>query len=412
MKLAALLLALAGLPSIAQAQTSAMTLSAALALANTNNLEVIAAARSVDLAKAALTQVAQSPLQAQVTPGITRDAPLGLGTLQTITAGVTQQFSPTVGAQREAAASGVQIALGQFAASRRDVDQRVVAAYFSLASAQAIVVTAQQSVATAQRLEKGAKLRARVGAAGSFEVLRARVELRRVQTDLLRAQANAHTAVIGLNLLLGRAGETPTVVILAPAPTTVSDTDALYAAAQRIDPQLAQFRAGISQAIAQARAARLERAPTVGISAGYLFQRAPSGGQTSRGPTASVTLGLPVLDYGTIRGAVRQAQAREAVAEAQVRGRDAQLRADLERDVVDIESARARLSFSRDSLTQAQDALRLAQFGYQRGALGVLDVLSARNQLAAAQSEATQAAADLGAAVARLQLVVGVPVSP
>lgn len=395
------------------ASVETLTLSTALSEANAHNAEVLAAYRAIDIARGALTQAAPPPLQIQTAPGITQDVPQGLGTLQTFTAGASQQFSPALGAQRRAAASGVGVAQSQFAAVQRDVDQRVVTAYYGLASAQAVVVSARQSVANAQELERSAALRARVGAVGSFEVLRAQVELRRAQTDLLRAQAGAATQRIGLNVLLGRIANAPTNVELAPTQIGPPDLNVLYAKAATIDPLLAQYRASLDQAIAQARAAQLQHAPSIGLQGGYFFQRAPgSNGVNSRGPTASVTLSFPLLDFGTIRGAVREAQAREAVAQAQLQGRAAQLHAELAQDVTQIESAQARLAFSRASLSQAQQGLRLAQFGYQRGALGVLDVLSARNELAAAQSELTQASADLGAAVARLQLVIGVPVSP
>jgi len=390
-----------------------LTLSAALAEANANNAEVIAAQRSIDVAHAVLTQTAPVPLQVQAAPGITQDVPQGLGTLQTFAAGASQQFSATLGAQRRAAGSGVAVAQAQYGAVRRDVDQRVVTAYYNLASAQAVLAAAQQSVQNAQQLEHSAALRARVGAVGSFEVLRAQVELRRAQTDVLRAQASAATQRIALNVLLGRSADAQTTVELAPTAITTSTIDALYVKAAALDPLLAQYRASIAQATAQVRAAELQRAPSLGLQGGYVFQRAPgSNGVFSHGPTASVTLSLPVLDFGTIRGAVQEAQAREAVAQAQLQGRDAQLHAELSQDVAQITSAQARLSFSRASLSQAQQGLRLAQFGYQRGALGVLDVLSARNELAAAQSEVTQATADLGAAVARLQLVIGAPISP
>lgn len=416
MRMLCLLLAMVGsVTALARAQsaTPTLTLAAALAEANARNPEVIAARYQIDVARAALTATAPNPLQLQAGQGATQDVPKGLGPLQTFTAGASQEFSPALGAQRRAAGSGVQITQAQFATVQRDVDQRVVAAYYGLASAQAVVTAAQQSVSNAQQLENSARVRARVGAVGNFEVLRAQVELRRAQTDLQRAQLNQRTAEIGLNVLLGRSSGAETTVELAPSTIAMPNVEALYARAQRIDPQIAQFRAAIDQAIALARAARLQRAPSLGLQGGYLFQRAPSsGGAISRGPTASVTLSLPLIDFGTIRGAVREAQARLFVAQAQLEGRNAGLRGEILQDVADLESAQSRLSFSKTSLTLAQQGLQLAQFGYNRGALGVLDVLSARNELAAARSEVTQASADLGAAVARLQLVTGVPVSP
>lgn len=403
-----------------EAGAAAQTLDLAVALqeADQRNPEVIAATQAVDIARAVVLQAAQPPLQAQSGPGLTSDVPLGLGQLQTFSVGASQQFSPTVGAARSVASSGVQIALGQYNATRRDVEQRVVTAYYGLGSAQAVVTAAQQNLTNARQLERTARERVRVGDVGSFEVLRATVERRRAETAVATAQASERTSRIGLNALLGRNLAQPMSVALPTTSSQPSDIDVLFTQAQRVDPQVAQLRATIAQSAAQERVARSQRAPSVGVGAGYLFQRAlgSSGtanrGAASSGLTAALTLSLPVLDNGTIRGAVREAQARQTVARSQLRGRSAQLRAELASDVTVIASAQERLTFSRTSLAQARDALRLAQFGYTRGALGVLDVLSARNELAAAQADETQAAADLGAAVARLRLTIGAPITP
>ena len=399
--------------AVAQALPSALRLADAIAAADASNPEIAAARRAVDVARATLTQTAQSPLEAQIVPGVTTDVPHGLGVLQTLGAGISQQISPTIAAERVAAQSGIAIAAAQFAGVRRDVDGRVVTAYYALASAQAIVNATRQSVDNAKQIENGASIRAKVGAVGSFEALRAHVELRRVQTDLLRAQAAERSAQIALNVLLARSTADPNTVVMPTPVSSAPDTQMLYAQAQRIDPQLAQFRASVEQAVAQERSAKSQRAPSVGLNVGYLVQRAPAfGGISSGGPTAALTVSVPLGDRGTIRGAEQAARARQAVAREQLRGRAAQVQADVEQTVAAIESAKARLAFSNTSLDQAREVLRLAQFGYERGALSVLDILSARNELAAAQSEVTQASADLGASVGRLQLTVGEPVSP
>ncbi|MDQ2680092.1 MAG: TolC family protein [Candidatus Eremiobacteraeota bacterium] len=397
-------------PPLSDSARGGLTLPDALREARANNLEINAARRSVDVARAMETQAVPAPLEAQAASGSTQDVPAGLGTLQTFSIGASQQLSASTPALHQAAAAAVAVAQGQSDATERDVEQRVVTSYFALASAQAVLSANLQSVANAQSIEDSAQLRARVGAVGSFEVLRAQVELRRAQTDVLRASAAVRNAAVNLDLLLGRSLDASPTVVLIPASPQVVDLNALFNRAELIDPLLAQFRASVDQAVAQARAARLQRIPSLGVSGGYLFQRAPKTAAISRGPTAAITLSFPVLDYGTINGAVREAQARAAVADAQIRGRDAQLHGELSKEAFDIESAQARLSFSRVSLTQAQEGLRLAQFGYQKGALGVLDVLSARSELSAARSEVTQASADLGAAIARLQLTVGAPV--
>lgn len=403
---------IAPLKSIAQTAPM-LTLAQALSEADVRNGEILAARQAIEIDRARLQQVARQPLQALGGPSIGVDAPGGLGQLQTLNAGVGQQF-PAAGALsagRQVAQAGIAITTAASAFTQRDVERRVINAYYALASAQAQRLAAQQNVATTQNLLRSADLRRRAGAVGSFEVLRASVELRRTQTDFLRAQAAQRTDSIVLNTLLGRPGSAQVVVGLTPTAVSQPDEITYFARAIEIDPAVAQLRAGIAQASARGRLAQTAREPAFSLNAGFQVQRAQLNGRTSRGPTLGVGVSLPIVDYGTIRGAVREAQAMQLYAQAQLDSRTIQIRSDVSQALAEIQSSRARLSFSSASLGQARQSLQIAQFGYRQGALGALDVLSARNALANARADADQSSADYAAAVARLQLLLGAPIT-
>ena len=404
--LAVLFVALGTAKAFAQ-ELPALTLSQALAEAGERNPEIVAAKQNVEVARSSVSGAVPAPLQAQAAQGLQRDVPGGLGSLPTFTAGVSQELSLQTTARRAAARAGVAVALADFAQTQRDVATRVINAYYTLGAASALVKTQQASVVNARQIEDAAKLRQRVGAVGNFEVLRADVEVRRSQSELLRVQANERSARIALNVLLVRSPSTPTTVSLEASALQTIDTEALYRQAERADPQIAALRATIDQARAQQRAAELARAPTLNLAGGYQYQRALTTARTSSGPTANVSLAFPLVDYGSLSATVHEAQARLAVARAQLEARTLQLRAQIEELAADVQSAQARLDLARASLGQAEDGLRIAQFGYERGALSVLDVISARSALGAAQSEMDQSTADLGVATARLSVVLG-----
>jgi len=396
------------------AQTApTLTLSQVLDEADLHNAEILAARQAIEIDRARLQQVARPPLQAVGGPSIGVDVPGGLGQLQTLNAGVAQQF-PAAGAlfaSRQVAQAGIAITTAQYAFTQRDVERRVINAYYTLASAQAQRLAAEQNVATTQDLLRSADLRRRAGAVGSFEVVRASVELRRTQTDLLRAQAAQRTGSIVLNTLMGRPGSAEVAVRLTPATVSQQNEVTYFARAIEIDPAVAQLRAGVEQASARGRLARTARAPAFSLNAGFQVQRVAMTGQTSRGPTFGASVSLPIVDYGTIQGAVREAQATQLYAEAQLDSRTIQIRSDVSQAVAEVQSSRARLSFTSASLGQARRSLRISQFGYRQGALGALDVLSARNALANARADADQSSADYAAAVARLQLLLGAPIT-
>lgn len=426
-------------PLAAQTLAMPLTLGDAIAEAVARNPGVIAAVRQVDVARALRKQAAPAPLQLMPAFSLTPDVPGGIGTLQTASAAISQQFLPSgaLSATRSQADLGVTAAGFGVAASRRDIALRTASNFYTLAGAQATVDVARQNVASSEELVRSARLRARAGAIGGFEVLRATVELRRVQSDLLRAQATQNTQRVALNTLLGRAPDAPTTVAQPPlslpapaspsaqpssallAPLTAvsqsdvaaSDTAALAAQAVAADPLLQQLQAQISAQAARARASAALRRPALALGVGYQVARALRSGEIFGAPVLTSGVSIPIFDRGTISGAVGEAQAQQTVLEAQAQGRSREVQAEVATAIADISASQARLQFAQTSRTQAEQGLRIAQFGFRQGALGSLDVLSAKNAAVSARGEERQAADDLAAAQARLRIVLGVSTS-
>ncbi len=396
-----------GLAHAQAAPIGVLTLAQALAEADAQNPEIAAARQSYTVAQARLQQAAPQPLALQSTAGSSTDVPAGLGTLQTQTTGLSQLLSPagSLSALRGQASAGVQIAAAGFRVSRRDVQRRIISAYYSLAGAQAIRRVAQESVQSSREFRASAARRQRAGAVGNFDVLRATVALRRAQTDLMRAEANVRSGRITLNTIIGRPADSETRVELQAPQSSSSAADEVLRQALSADPQLAQLRASIAQAAAQERLARAQRGPSLSLGAGFQTIRAESSGLTTARPSLSATISLPFIDYGTIRGAVNEARAAGSVAQFQAQGRTLQVQSDLAQAVAAVESSRARLAFAQDTLGQAREGLRIAQYGYRQGALGTLDVVSARNEEVAARGDVDQAAAELASAVALLGIL-------
>jgi len=396
-----------GLAHAQAAPIGVLTLAQALAEADAQNPEIAAARQSYTVAQARLQQAAPQPLALQSTAGSSTDVPAGLGTLQTQTTGLSQLLSPagSLPALRGQASAGVQIAAAGFRVSRRDVQRRIISAYYSLAGAQAIRRVAQESVQSSREFRASAARRQRAGAVGNFDVLRATVALRRAQTDLMRAEANVRSGRITLNTLIGRSAASDTRVELQAPQTSSAAADELLRLALSADPQLAQLRASIAQAAAQERFARAQRGPSLSFGAGFQTIRAATSGLTTARPSLSATISVPFIDYGTIRGAVNEARATGSVAQFQAQGRTLQVQSDLAQAVAAVESSRARLAFAQDTLGQAREGLRIAQYGYRQGALGTLDVVSARNEEVAARGDVDQAAAELASTVALLGIL-------
>lgn len=447
--IAAAVLVILSAPAHAQTLRPPLSLEDAIGEALSRNTEISAAVRAVDVARAQRTQVALPPLQLQPSFSLGPDVPGGVGPLQTAGATITQQFLPpgNLSAARSQAEFTLAAATFGVGASRRDIALRTASAYYTLAGAQATVEVSQQNVSSTEDFVRSAQLRARAGAVGSFEVLRANVELRRVQVELLRAQAAQGNARIALNTLLGRSPDAATVVVqpgvatTTSAPATPSPTssgtggrepttamavsprepnaaspanvdgasvESLSARAVAADPALQQLQAQISAQAARARASAALRRPALTLGAGYQIDRAVRSGAIFGAPVVTSGIAIPIFDRGTISGAVREAEATRSVLEAQAQGRTRQVQAEVASAAADIAASSARFQFAQASRVQAEEGLRIALFGFRQGALGSLDVLSAKNAAASARGEERQAADDLAAARARLRIILGV----
>ncbi len=405
-----------------------LSLAAAVNEAVDHNADVSAAMREVDVVRARRTQVALAPLQLQPSVSVTPDVPGGLGLLATAGATVSQQWLPVGNLRAATTQADFGLAAARFAvdATQRDVALQTAAAYFVLAGAQATIDIARENVGASNAFVRSATLRARAGAIGNFEVLRATVELRRVQTDLLRALAAQASARIALNTLLGRPPEVATTVIdpsLDPATIARSQTldaapfapsaalDMADDAAQAIDPQRRELAAERSAQTARADASRTLARPALTVGVGFQGTRASRTGAMFVAPVLATSITLSLLDHGTIVGAAREAEAARAVLDARIVGRSREVRAHVATALADVRSGLRRSQYASHSRKAADDVLRIALYGFRMGALGSLDVLNAKTAAATARGDERQAACDVAAARARLDILLGVPLS-
>ena len=83
-------------------------------------------------------------------------------------------------------------------------------------------------------------------------------------------------------------------------------------------------------------------------------------------------------------------------------------RAEIARAGTDLSSARERVDrFDRQLLASARKVAEASEFAYQRGALGVMDLLNARRSLNATQLDSAGAHADYAKALAAWRAACG-----
>lgn len=299
-------------------------------------------------------------------------------------------------ARIESARAGQTLAENALAVARLDLVRSVTRAYAELCAADARTTLAAERVAVAQEVLRAVQAKVDAGFEPPIQARKAQAELGTARSAVDRARADLLSARYALAAFSGDAG---TAAVADPAwfaslaVTSSLVTDEALAEA----PGLQVFRLAREAARARVRQARTERAPDVRVSIGV--RRLEESHDVAAVGNVTIPLGL----FNRNQGAVAQASAEadRAAADAEVGRREliAQVRRG-EQDLIASASEADRVV--RETLPAAEEALRLARLGYERGKFGYLDVIDAersvltvREALIAARLRGRTARADL-----------------
>jgi len=280
-------------------------------------------------------------------------------------------------------------------------------AYVDLAQAQEFVTLLEQSWKTIEAHVDHARSYAEQGMLVRSELLRAEVELARIDDMLQEARGRVRLASANLAFRLGADQGTEWSLAPLPAPPVPTDdlTALLDSAASRPDLRAAQsmLRAGELEASVR-RSAFL---PRVGVVArGDLVDDKLFG---SNGSSASIMAqaSINLFSGGSDRAAVRAAEwdakaGREDVARFR-EGVLLQVRQAWE----EAATARAREKTAAQSVAAATEAERIVAERFSTGVVKMLDVLDAANARREAETRELVARAEANAAAFRLALAAG-----
>jgi outer membrane protein TolC len=321
-----------------------------------------------------------------------------------------------VDAQIALAEANLKGAEATFARFGQQIVFNVRQAYYQHLLAQAGVEVAERATAQATENLRVAKARVASGVAPRFDEIQAEVAAANARQGEVRARNALAQARQGLNGLLNLSLDTP--LVLNEQVTVESlrtPLDRLLVAAAETRPEIAEVQA--RQAAAQAGIALAESGarPTVALNGFGSFGNG-SGGfgggsssmSTNWGITLAVTLNL--YDGGLTRERIHEAELRlEQLKALEVQQRQT-IALEVRQALLNLQSAAEELAGADALITQAAEALRIANVRFQSGIGTSLEVISA--QAAASQAEGSKAQALFSFNVARaaLERAVGGPV--
>lgn len=350
--------------------------------------------------------VVQLGLMNYLLPDLAADPVLGMRQLQLM------QMVPLPG--KLAAASGAARARARAAGSRVDDMRASARAAAAMAFLERWEAERREALAleTRRLLEDAAAVAGamyRVGDAQQADVLRAQVEIARMDEMALRMRAMSEGALARLAAVLDVAPATVAAEPVLPAsPQELPSVDSLTALALATRPMLAAGVAEVDAAAAEARLAERERWPDPEVGVQYGSRRTAMG--TER--MASLMVGASVPIWARARqGQMREeALAMRAMAEAELAMLRAETRGRVGEAHAAIASARRLAALYRGTvLPQAEAAAASALAAYRAGAVDFMTVVENRMTVSEYRGELAAIEASEALGWVELEMLLGRP---
>lgn len=234
--------------------------------------------------------------------------------------------------------------------------------------------------ATGKADDRAAKLRFAAGDAPRLDVVRADVALSRDAADAAAARADEANALHALAVEIGVADGAATLPASLETPLAAipASADEAVAIALGHRSEVAADRANLAAEDAAIAAARRSGLPSLTAQAGWTT--GTDSGSHISGPSATVTLAVPISNVGAAR--VDAERARRDQAAARLDGDEQRIRVEVAAGWRDYLAARQAAFASDRALAEAAAEVRAVESGYRDGASSSLDLSDARRTYA------------------------------
>ena len=259
-------------------------------------------------------------------------------------------------------------------------------AYLQTIAAEARVDTAQAQVDTAQALYNQAADQVSAGTSPQIDGLRAEVELKTRQQQLIAAKNDVDIQKLSLARTIGLApGQQFNLTDKSPyspfeGMTVDEALKRAYASRSDFQAAMADFRA----AEYAKRAAQAERYPTLSLTADY--------GAAGQHPSTNShgvfdvrgTLSIPIFQGGAARGDIAVADAQLQQSRERLESLRGQIDADVRTALLNLQSAQDQVDVARSNIALAQQTLSQARDRFSAGVTDTVEVVQAQEAVASA----------------------------
>ena len=399
-----LVILIAALASTARADAelpSPLTVRDVIATARTNRSEIVAARASASAAaqRPAIVSALDEPT---ISASIDHVPFNGMGVEWSVTLEQTFPLSRIRGNRRSSAAAGARRELADVEAARLDVELEAARAFWMLAEARTTAqITGEQRTLAAQ-LTAAAMARYASNTGAQADVLRAEIEVARLDAERRAAAADVRAAEAMLNTSLARDVGLPIPELDVTVPDGEPPAADAVASAARRRPELRAGRADIERADADVKVMGSMYSPMAMLRTGPAYTMAEG-----KGWMVMVGVTIP-LWRAKLRAGVDEARAMRTMATADLDATRRMVEGEATSTREQVVAARERYRALRDEIVpRATQAITPTLAAYTSGQVPLVSVVEAAQALWAAQRDVVMARTELGIAWARLRRAAG-----
>ncbi len=291
---------------------------------------------------------------------------------------------------------------------RLELRMEVKDAYYEYYYIEQTVRINHENVSLLQHFEDVARTQYGVGKAGSQDVIKAQVELGKLENELLSLEDSRTPVRSRLNATMNQPTDSP-----LPPPQEIQTnqlslaTDAVLEMAFRYNPELQALDARLRKSRNQVALAQRDYYPDFTLGINWMKGNDSMEEPPSDDYVATVQINLPIY-RGRLAAAVREAES--SVREVQSMKEDTRnkLAVDLQGQLYKLRNAERRLRLLSDMLIpKARQSLQIYENSYSSGLSNFLDLVDTQRNLLAFEEDYYRSIADYAQALAKIEVLVG-----
>jgi cobalt-zinc-cadmium efflux system outer membrane protein len=306
---------------------------------------------------------------------------------------------------------GASVLEEQFNRARAEVILEVKVSYYMLYWLDNVIQISQEEREVLKRLARITQKKYETGQVNQQDVLKAQLEMSKVDDKILSLSQTRKTAASGLNALLNRPPDSP--VGMAKEPEIYpfgEDVEMLYQLAEEERPEMRKARRIIEMNEESLRLAKKNYYPDFKIMFDYIDIGGGTTGQIEDGRDAwmgSIGINIPIW-----RGKLHAAEAEAALQLKASEERYAEIKNETLSRVsalhFEAKTAEDQISLYKYSLLpQAEQAFKASEVSYLAGKVDFLNLLDSERMVLMVKTGYHKAISDYGKSLARLERAVG-----